>query len=568
MQQVKFLANCIKKDLRSENVFESIVSNINEIGTCEMKTFNSGEYSLISPDDMLITCQLKMNIDSIIFDVLIHKQTYKMGVDEELNTLEVTIMTNNEDEIYDFKVKIKDILKKYYKEIFILMDTHNQILCSQLYSKIYRVENRFRELINSYMVKKYGVAWFKQNIKDEFQTKSKQYAGWYNKNYVDFKDIQSEIFNLQTDDLIKMLEKSYIDQLSKSDVDLITSLKDKLNDKATLVFQEKYLNLKSIWETDIKGILPDNFNETWKEFTNMRNMIAHNKPICKMLRDDIENMITKLEQILDIFNSRLDIKLTSLEKQEAKWIEAEINDDFCCEEAGIEKLPDRDDVLDEIFECDEIQELYSSVDEFVSEYQGVLDELEGCISELYSNTFEDYSIEEFGDIVLVLYEMLNKFGIAQDQAKIEIIKKSISEDIRELVTKDLVDLFANIKFDTDCIIQSSGFDDNITIFRYTNLFSECLEVKTVGDIFTEKGFSNEILIKLIINEKEVARGMITKCYGDYEMNYEQGYAMPIASDELGVDLKGVSDHLNNHFAETLNEVQKINDYLSSLVFEN
>lgn len=567
MQQIKFLANCIKENLHSEDVVENIICNISKLGICENQTFNKGEYNVISPDDMLISCKLDMNIDSKKFDVVIHKQTYKMGLDQEVNTLEVTILSRNQEEIYDFKVKVKDILKKYYKEIFILMDTHNQILCSQLYSEIYKIENRFRELINSYMVKKYGVAWFKENIKDEFQTKSKQYSGWYNRQYVDFKDIQSEIFNLQTDDLIKMLEKSYINQLNKADVDSITLLKDKLKDNAKLVLQEKYLNLKSIWDTDIKNILPENFNDIWKEFSNMRNMIAHNKPICKMLQDDIQNMIKKLDEILDQFNSKINTKLTSLEKQEAKRINDEINDDFCCEESGIDKLGDRDDVLDEIREHNQIQELYSSVEEFILNYCNLLNELEECINELSSNKFDKYNILDFSDTVMFLYGILNKFGVTQDQAKIEIIKKSISENIRELVTEDIVSLFGNIKFDTDCISQSTDFDENITIFSYTNIFSEYVEVETVGDICIQRGYDNEFLIKMFLNDKKQAESTIIKSYGEYEMNEEQGYAMPTQLDDLDVDLKEVLDNLNTHFEETLSELKNINEYLASVIFE-
>lgn len=568
MEEIKLLGNNIKDDSDIESIFDIIVSDIKLMGKCEGEVYNDGEYTLIPPDNMLVSCRLKMNIELNTYDILLHKQTFERDAKEELNTLEVTITTDNSDDIYNVKVKVKDVLKKYYKEIFILMDTHNQIICSQLYSQIYKVENQFREVINRYMVRKYGVAWFKQNIKDEFQSKSKQYSGWYNRQYEDFRDIQSEVFNLQTDDLIKMLEKSYINQLDKSEVDAITNLKDKLKDKATLVLQNEYLNLNSIWDTDIKSMLPDDFNDLWKEFTNMRNMIAHNKPICMKLKQDIETMVKRLEGVLDSFKNRIDNRLTSLEKQEAKWIERDINDDFCCEEAGIEKLPDREGVIQEILEQDDIQELYSYIDEFISDYKGVLDEFECCIEEISEGIFEEYRIEEFSEIAIKLYDMLNKLGIVQDQSKIEIIKKAMSEEIRGIIETDLVNLFSMIDIDTENIVQSDGFDDNIIVFRYENIFKKQVEVKTSGDIFTERGSSNDIIVELMIDGKEQERGIITKWYGEYEMNYEQGYAMPIVEDSLDINIKDILDSLNNHFEETLDEINEFIEFLSSLVFED
>lgn len=565
MQKIKFLVNNIKNDLGNELTLENIVLDIKSMGECKSQSLNFGEYSLIDPDEMLVNCRVQMEIESYVYDILIHIQTYETGDSESVNTLEVTITTDIANEIYGVKVNVKDILKKYYKEIYILIDTHNQSLCSELYYQIHRVENKFREAINSYMVRKYGVAWFKQNIKDEFQSKSKQYASWYNQNYEDFRDIESEVFNLQTDDLIKMLEKSYIDQLDKSQVDEITKLKDKLNDKAGLVFKNQYLDLQSIWDTDIKDMLPHDFKDSWKEFTNMRNMIAHNKPICMKLKQDIKEKVNELEKVLDDFKNRIDIKLTSFEKQKGKLIEIDINDDFCCEEAGIEKLPDRDDVIDEIFQHDDIQELYSDVDEFISDYRNVIDELEGWIEEISDNIFDTYNIDEFGEIALNLYDMLNKLGVVVDQSKIKIISKVMSEKIRDIIIEDLIYLFSMIEIDVKNIVYSNSFDDNITVFEYKNIFQEKVEVKTSGDVFTEKGSGNIISIILLFEGEEEEYGRITKEYGDYEMNDEQGYAMPIVDDSLEVDIKGLSCKLNNHFEETLDLIKNLNNYLSALV---
>lgn len=158
------------------------------------------------------------------------------------------------DNFYEVKIHIKDILKKYFKEVFILLDTQNELLCSELYLKMHKIENKLRNAVNIYMLGEFGVGWFKKNIKPIFRDKSNKYSNWYNKKYNDFNNVQSALFNLQTNDLIEMLQKSYIDQLNKDQVDKIMNLKDVLGQQADLVLNESYMNLQSIWDMEIKEI--------------------------------------------------------------------------------------------------------------------------------------------------------------------------------------------------------------------------------------------------------------------------------------------------------------------------
>ena|GEM_PF-5778980 len=229
-------------------------------------------------------------------------------------------------------------------------------------------------------------------------------------------------------------------------------------------------------------------------------------------------------------------------------------------------MPNREELLQEIFEQDDIQMLYSNVDEFISNYEGVLEELEGYIEEISEDIFAEYTIEEFRRIALRLYDMLNILGITQDQSKVEIIERAMSEEIRDIIIEDLVNLFSKIMIDTN-IVKSSSFDEDSIVFGYENVFKQRVEVRTSGNIFAERGSSNDINIYLIIDEEQV-QGIITKQYGNYEINDEQGYAMPIVSDDLDINIKCVLDNLYNHFEETLSEIERFNEYLSSLIFKD
>lgn len=72
----------------------------------------------------------------------------------------------------------------------------------------------------------------------------------------------------------------------------------------------------------------------------------------------------------------------------------------------------------------------------------------------------------------------------------------MSEEIRGIVVEGLVNLLSLIEIDTENIVKADGFDDNITVFK------KQVEVKTSGDIFAERGSSNDITIELVINGKK------------------------------------------------------------------
>ncbi len=566
---VKFLSNNIRenieKSIELEDIFESIICDIRALGDLENETFNGGEYNLIDPDIMLVKAKLKMRISSALFVFTLQKQSYEKDQGEEVRTLEVTINSEADENFYSIKVAIKTILKKYFKEVFIPTDTQNEELCSYLYRDIHRTENNFREAINAYMLRKFGVGWFKNNIKEEYQKKSAQYVGWYNRKYEDFKDIQSELFNLQTDDLIEMLEKSYIDQLNKTQVDAITDLKSKLGDQATLVLNESYINMESIWDADIKQLLPEEFKDLWKEFSNMRNMIAHNKSICLRLKQDIIDMVANLNKIIGEFREKVDRRLTSIEKQEAITLLDDLQDGLYCEEAGIQQLQESEDIIEEIFEHEDIQELFSCVEEYEYKYLDIVAELDSSIEDIRCDIYyyEQLPFEKIKELALNLYSILTRFGFKEDKLKEKLIELSIDEDVKDLIIEDLTSLFDSLQFDVIDIVRSNYFDPNSIIFSYRNLFNESVKLVTDGCISPESGSTNDINVKLYLNDEVIEYGYITKSYGEY-LIHEDGYAMPITEDGLEINITEIQNLIKDHFELTICRMKKLTEFISSL----
>lgn len=184
MKEIKFLCDDVKVnttceesvDLENmERLILCILEDTKAFGSIEDTNINDGIYSNINPDDNLIVLNFKVLFENESFNINLHKQTYRIE-DTQLDTLEVLIISNGENnKLHEFKILIKNLLKKYFKEVHIIRDDENELLCTELYPKIHKIENSFRSAINNYMLRKYGISWFKNNIIGDYQSKVNVY---------------------------------------------------------------------------------------------------------------------------------------------------------------------------------------------------------------------------------------------------------------------------------------------------------------------------------------------------------------------------------------------------------
>ena len=95
-----------------------ILTNLDDILNIYETEENSNIY--IDLDDDLIKLNLKVIYQKEDFDISIYKQTFKIK-EKEIYTLEVTITSGKNNPIlYELKIDIKNILKDYFKEIYIM----------------------------------------------------------------------------------------------------------------------------------------------------------------------------------------------------------------------------------------------------------------------------------------------------------------------------------------------------------------------------------------------------------------------------------------------------------------
>ncbi|WP_394897863.1 hypothetical protein [Clostridium butyricum] len=160
----------VEEEVENYPKVELIYSEISSIigGKEISKIKNPGIYSLLE-DEHVVAIKGEFEISKKIYYITICEKSYKEK--DDVKTIEVKLEVNcdniAEDNIfYEIKIIIKNCIKLYYKELYFLNDTQNEKICSGFYQLVYKNENKFRSIINKYMIKKYGVDRFK-NIIDE-----------------------------------------------------------------------------------------------------------------------------------------------------------------------------------------------------------------------------------------------------------------------------------------------------------------------------------------------------------------------------------------------------------------
>lgn len=567
MESIVFLANNFKKE--DEDIICQITSELEIIPNLKAVSvsYNPREYSIL-PEDEIVFLESLFEFNKEKLFVTLHKNTF----DEKKNTLEVSIFYDNQcDEfnqnLYDFKIKVKNILKIYYKEIFINQDTQNQKICTELYTIVHKVENLFRHIVNLYMVNKFGAKWFENNITNVFQSKVSEYSKWYRDNYTVFVDIQSALFNIQIDDLITMLKDSYINTLSKSEMDAVQMLKKKLGeDRISLVVKKEYIQLKPIWESEFSAIFDASFENDWDTYTKMRNMIAHNKLICLKLRQDMLYMSERLEKSLLEKLRFVNIKFKSIEESHIKKLYSDYEEKYYMEEAGLEKTPNMEDVIQEITEDESYSKLLNIVEEYIDDYKLEYDDLINLLEIIKDEKLlNKYAFNEFQERVLLLYEIFYNSGIIQDYSKVNLIRHTeMNIKVRDILI-DEADLLINkmIKLENSkdtFIVEYFELGELARIKDYRN---NTLSIKITGYILPMSGTSDSLDIDIYINDikNNDAHGGIERSYGKYSIHEEEGYAMSERLDEFNVELAETIDFVENF---CINSIKDINTYYNQL----
>lgn len=327
-------------------------------------------------EEIISKVYFNMEYENVEFKVSLERKTFNKNVMIYISISVLENSLNDKSEvlqvhfgaIYNLKIKIIMFLNEKCKnqDIFILKDINNEKICEELYIEIYHIETKLRKLFTKYLAIRYGGIVASDRLNKEIN----EYSKWFRKeDYPTFKRVNCNYCNLDFSKLINLLKlkeceisddnnsvlvelQKMIDEVSEHYInrnDLlikIKSLKKEIENNSRNVFEEnieeynnqrmineikiiidankideKYID-KPIRTIGITGILGEGFCDRWEnKISKMRNMVAHNKMICKDLYRDIKNECSEIQKIIKCCEQLVELNISSEEDLEREYLE-------------------------------------------------------------------------------------------------------------------------------------------------------------------------------------------------------------------------------------------------------
>lgn len=485
--------------------------------------------------------------------------------------------------VYDFKIKIKEWLSNYCKPIYWLYDDNNVLICAEGYKKIHNIENMFRQVLSIYMMENCGDIY----LNNKLEGKYKQYVGFYKSRYKDFKEINAKFYNIDFSDLPQILEIKSVQAIlnnEKSINKLIEEVSSTLEEIKDISYEYKKIEklenqlkskLKSLQENDsifdskLISILGTHFKDNWGILSKMRNMVMHNKPICKDLFNDIkaycEDFSERFQKCFEyiensfycdedgIYEALCDWRIEQ-EEQRIEQYEEEI--ERLRQEAGITFPLSEDYVIDSLRE----------EDKFINELFVVLREIEKCagfVEYIYSNVdeIEEYMNNLNLEEVIEFITLVNKaFDLKYSLDELEEYESSydIFLELRDKILdgKDIEELYENI-------VSNSSLKEDFELNEESKFF-DCdgnkYEVRFDGELCPQNGENDQILCSFYKNDECFIKAYIEVDYGDYKNPSEgdiNSSQVNIVNEELSNIYDCMKDYIEGKFDITNNIVKYI-----------
>ncbi|MDU4546840.1 MAG: hypothetical protein E6Y69_08575 [Clostridium botulinum] len=517
---------------------------------------NPGLYRILDEDE-LVAITGKIVSNEKVYEISVFEKSY--GEESDIKTIEVELNLEHEvdgfdENFYDTKLKIKECIKDYYKEVYFIDDTQNEKICIELYKMVYNNENKFRSIINKYMVITYGVNWFDKVIDKAYKDSVLNLNKWYRQQQgAEFKNVKGELYNLLIDDLIEMLKESQIDGISiierKKYNDFFISLKS--DSRLKQILEEIDINTETIWDKNFRRYIDEDFEQIWNEYKNMRNMVAHNKLICRTVKNKIIEYSERISTKLDELNHRLERMYEDNEKSFVRELYAQSYEDIYIEEAGGSKLPNEEDVLIEVEEDEYYSNMMNEIDEKLGELKAKREEL-ACQIEQVVEYYEDEDNTIEKSKLYNLYLIFQMFNLEEDDLKrvcvSEINKQCI---LNKFVPEVLENLHILIKrLEDNSYVKVDSFDIS-KLVEYKDIYGMKTSLISTGMISPSRGDTDTIELNMYVEDKLIESGIIEKRYFDYCIHEDEGYAMPEIDNYLDVRVDELSNEILNKLEEEI-----------------
>lgn len=590
---------CHDVNLDSNFIIELSYDLIQQLGC--IREYEKLEYEKFYDGEKVSKVKLnKISYDEETYTIVITRNTFddKILIGCEVLAEEANIALFKS--AYKLKLKLIDMYKRICKnsDIVLIEDYNNELICQSAYIKIYRIENKFRSILTRYLMKKYGELVLSKELKKNVD----DYSNWFKKEnsnkYKTFKCINTDYCNLDFSNLPKILDlkdSNIINEEGNSVSVEVAKLRSLLSDEADIndilkqvsevercigkrknIFDDKssekehiFIEEEFIEKKYLKDILDDNFRKSWeKELSKMRNMVAHNKPICNELYDDIINTCMTIDQkfneCIDFIENNFysDEEGVLWELEEMDYIESEYETDYVQmqrEEAGIGMSLSEGVIETMITENLKTIQKFMDIIYKLENIRNIMEDIE-YVNEEISSIDEDEDNEELRKQVFNII----KSELNLDKEFRSFREKPTSEIIRILLYNE-IDIEEAIRFYTDeekYPMRTSKFECFTMDYEveWYGLNNKEYKVNFDGELSPGNGCTDELEFKLYIDRELDKKYSIIIDYGDYTINSDSN----INDEQVNCMINDIKDNINST-VEFFNKIHKILMALSDLI---
>ena len=454
---------------------------------------------------------------------------------------------------YEFKERMIELLHGNYEQIFWLSDSQNMKIATDLYGRLHILENYLREIINSYMSIKHGGDWFEKYSYEDYMNKYLKFSEWFrDSQYNLYKKVDNHLYNLEIDDIFVALKAAKKKQITNVVKRALEDIKKHEKEKATEIASVELLDSPSLWaEENFDEIFSKTVVGRWKnDLSKRRNMVAHNKMICRDMYNDTVATIDYFQNEFEKAEELLKRRIKSEEILAANRLQREDEEAMNLEYCDIRsELLEEQDIIERLNETDDFICLSGIINDSISDISGKVEDTPLSLKDIRESLQEETFFE---DDELIRKDLLEKYIELGDTHYLystwkALLEGKVTKEIYRLIENALQDHLLSIEQKLKNI-RNSVFYVDLSCFsegdlvRIKDYAGNEFAVNVSGWFCPERGSSDEVYINWIENGVNRVYGGIYISYGDYEMT-EDDIPIPCVEDELVVKVSEVNDNL-------------------------
>ena len=328
--------------------------------------------------------------EEYIWEIRVEFSTYEKNYELMVSIQSENYIVSLENEYLERLNKIvKKFIKTKHKKIFWLYDSESEFLASDLYPRIFKVENLARKFITMVMNRKFGIHWWKL-VSPKIQEKHKSRLSGYKAIVGNFKDVDERLMSIDTGDLVDILSNKVMKWVPSEENINKLSKNNLHSENLYKIMQRQEFEKNDWWKMIFSAFLPENFRKAFGEFEANRNHIAHNKLIDRSAYKNILHSIDVVQEALLCGIQKMSSEFKSEERKEVEVEYELLEEELSLSEIILELKESESGVLtrnsNQILALfnDELSRLYDSIEESFrfSEYLNFSDytEIENCNS--------------------------------------------------------------------------------------------------------------------------------------------------------------------------------------------